>query len=89
MEITVLYFATLRDLAGSRREQLQLPDPATVADLKQALSQRGGRLSQALDSALFSINREFAFPEEQLSEGDEVGVFPPVSGGAPEDVRRP
>lgn len=83
MEIKVLYFATLRDLAGSRQEQLQLPEQATVADLKQALSQRGERLSQALNSALFSINREFAFPEERLNEGDEVGVFPPVSGGAP------
>lgn len=88
MDITVLYFASLRDLAGARQESLSLPDPATVGDLKAALGQRGGRLAQALDSALFSINREFAFPEETLSEGDEVGVFPPVSGGAPPTVLR-
>lgn len=86
MEITVLYFATLRDLVGSKRESLTLPAASTVGDLKATLGQRGGRLSQALDSALFSVNREFAFLEEQLSQGDEVGVFPPVSGGMPPTI---
>lgn len=83
MQVNVLYFATLRDLAGAKQEQLTLPEAATVADLKAALAQRSQRLAQAMDSVLISINREFAFPEERLSEGDEIGVFPPVSGGAP------
>ena len=81
MQIDVLYFATLRDLVGLRKEQLSLPEHATVGDLKGRLSERGDRLALALGSALFSVNREFAFPEERLKEGDEVGVFPPVSGG--------
>ncbi|MFQ5922810.1 MAG: molybdenum cofactor biosynthesis protein MoaE, partial [Anaerolineales bacterium] len=47
---------------------------------------REERVALALDSALFSINREFAFMEERLKEGDEVGIFPPVSGGAPTTI---
>lgn len=82
MQIEVLYFATLRDLAGARKERLDLPEASTVGDLRARLSKRGDRLAQALNSALFSVNREFAFPEELLTEGDEVGVFPPVSGGS-------
>lgn len=82
MQIEILYFATLRDLAGLRKEQLSLPEHSTVGDLRNRLSERGDRLALALGSALFSVNHEFAFPEEGLSEGDEVGVFPPVSGGA-------
>ncbi|MGH2620639.1 MAG: molybdopterin converting factor subunit 1 [Anaerolineales bacterium] len=82
MQIDVLYFATLRDLVGLRKEQLSLPELSTVGDLKDRLSERGDRLALALGSALFSVNHEFAFPEERLEQGDEVGVFPPVSGGA-------
>jgi molybdopterin synthase catalytic subunit len=88
MQVTVLYFASLRELVGARREDLELPEPSTVGDLKSTLGQRGARLSLALDSALFSINREFAFPDERLNDGDEIGVFPPVSGGAPRTVLR-
>jgi len=81
LEIDVLYFATLRDLTGQRREKLEVPDGLTIGDLKSRLGERGERLALALDSALFSINREFAFMEEQIRAGDEIGVFPPVSGG--------
>ena len=86
MEIDVLYFATLRDLIGHRQERLELPGGSTVGELKAKLAQRGERIALALDSALFSINREFAFMEETINDGDEVGVFPPVSGGTPPTI---
>ena len=82
MLIDILYFATLRDLIGQRKERLEVPEGSTIGDLKGRLGERGDRIAQALNVALFSINREFAFAEEMLQEGDEVGVFPPVSGGA-------
>lgn len=88
MEIDILYFATLRDLIGRRREKLQVPEGSTIGDLKGRLGERGERIALALETALFSINREFAFMEEGLREGDEVGVFPPVSGGAPTTILR-
>lgn len=81
MNIRVLYFATLRDLTGMRQESLDLPVGSTVASLRELLGKRGDRLAQTLETALIAINREFAFPEEELQEGDEVAVFPPVSGG--------
>ena len=82
MLIDILYFATLRDLIGQRKERLEVPDGSTVGDLKSRLGERGERIALALNVALFSINREFAFAEEMLHEGDEVGIFPPVSGGS-------
>jgi molybdopterin synthase catalytic subunit len=84
--IDILYFATLRDLIGQRKEKLEVPDGSTVGDLKRRLGERGERVALALNVALFSINREFAFAEEMLHEGDEVGVFPPVSGGSPPTI---
>jgi molybdopterin synthase catalytic subunit len=81
MRVTVLYFATLRDLTGERQESLELTQNATVADLKAALGDRHPKAKLSLDSALFAINREYAFPEDALGDGDEIAVFPPVSGG--------
>src|SRR3989337_2428725 len=82
IQVEVLYFATLRSLTGIRQEGISLPAGSTVGDLRHQLAQRDDRLGQALQTALFAVNREFAFPEELLREGDEVAVFPPVSGGA-------
>jgi molybdopterin synthase catalytic subunit len=81
MDITVLYFATLRDHAGQREEQLTLPDGSTVSDLRSVLAKRHSGLEPSLASAIFAVNREYAFPEEVLQDGDEVALFPPVSGG--------
>ncbi len=86
MLIDILYFATLRDLIGQRKEQLEVPEDSTIGDLKSKLGERGERIALAVNVALFSINREFAFAEERLHEGDEVGVFPPVSGGSPPTI---
>jgi molybdopterin converting factor subunit 1 len=84
VQLTVLYFATLRDLAGVRQESLTLYDGASVADLMMEIIQRRPKLNPALESTLVSVNREFAFPEEELHDGDEVALFPPVSGGGDE-----
>jgi molybdopterin converting factor subunit 1 len=81
MEIKVLYFATLRAHTGLREEQLNLHESATVEELKSLLKARHANLGPALDSAIVAVNREFAFPEDELHEGDEVALFPPVSGG--------
>lgn len=86
MEVRVLYFATLRDHAGRREESVDLPAAATVADLKKTLGGRYEAMAPALQTALVAVNHEFAFQDERLKEGDEVALFPPVSGGA-QDAR--
>lgn len=85
MKVTVLYFATLRDRAGSPRDEVELPNGATVADLKQLLIDLHPELEPGMDTVLASIDKEFAFPEDEIHDGAEVALFPPVSGGsAPE-----
>lgn len=83
MKIKVLYFATLRDRAGQREEELELGPGASVRDLKAHLARSRSALAPALDSCLVAVNHEFASDQEVLAEGDEVGLFPPVSGGSP------
>lgn len=81
MEITVLYFATLRDHTGLTQERLTLSEDSTVADLMETLSKHHEKLARNLEVALVAVNREYAFPDEKLHDGDEVAIFPPVSGG--------
>jgi MoaE-MoaD fusion protein len=82
--IKVLFFATLKDRTGVKETILDMPEQATVKDLKIHLQQEFAGLSPALDSALVSINREFALEDEYFPAGAEVAFFPPVSGGAEE-----
>ncbi len=83
--IRVLFFATLRDRAGVKETILDMPEKATVMDLKTHLRQEFSGLSQALNSSLVSINREFALEDESIPAGAEVAFFPPVSGGAEQE----
>jgi molybdopterin converting factor subunit 1 len=83
IQVTVLFFATLKDRAGTQMTSLELPQGATVRQLKSALEERYPALAVALPSALVSVNREFAFDDDPLPAGAEVALFPPVSGGAP------
>lgn len=82
MKIRVLFFATLKDRARMNRMELTLTDGATVSDLKTALAAQLPDLSPALPTALVSRNHEFALADDTLTDGDEVGLFPPVSGGS-------
>src|SRR3990170_3765560 len=82
--IKVLFFATLKDRAGLRETSLDMPDGSQIKDLKDHLLERFPGLAGALDSALVSMNREYAFNEDSLESGAEIAIFPPVSGGQDE-----
>jgi molybdopterin converting factor subunit 1 len=82
MNLSVLFFATLKDRAGRDRTALALPDDATVSTLKSTLAEQFPALAPALPTTLVSVNREFALPDDPLHDGDEIALFPPVSGGA-------
>ncbi len=80
-KVKVLFFATLRDAAGTRSAELEVPDGTTVLGLKDAIVQQYPNLKRPLDTALVAINREYTPDEARLPEQAEVAFFPPVSGG--------
>jgi MoaE-MoaD fusion protein len=81
MELTIRLFATLKDRAGQDRITLQLSQPATVQTLLDALAEAYPTLQPSLPTALVAINQNFAFAETAVQPGDEIALFPPVSGG--------
>jgi len=83
MELNIRLFATLKDRAGSDRIRVTLAaEPATAAAVLAAVGETYPALAPALRSALIAVNRAFAAPETVVNAGDEVALFPPVSGGS-------
>ena len=83
--IRLLYFASLREQLGTDHEQLDLPDGVqSVQDLVAFLAARGGAWGQALadpEHVLVAVNQDMARAEDPVQDGDEIGLFPPVTGG--------
>lgn len=83
MQIKVLLFATLKDLAGNNRLTLTLPDGViTVSDARQALIRQFPHMKAHAEAAIAAVNEEFAGATDVVKDGDEVAFFPPVSGGS-------
>jgi len=89
MQLEVRLFATLKDRVGRERIQVSVQQPATVQDLIVAVGQGYPELAPALPSALVAVNKAFAGQDTSLLPGDEVAIFPPVSGGASSDYPHP
>lgn len=81
MIVRVLFFATLRERAGGRAFELEIPDGADVARLKEALVERFPNLAPNRGAMLVAVNRDFAVDGQIIPAGAEVAIFPPVSGG--------
>jgi molybdopterin converting factor subunit 1 len=82
MEIEVRLFAMLRERAGSDSLTIELEDGATVRDAISVVERQPG-LGEVISRmpVVMAVNREYAPEDCKLSEGDEVALIPPVSGG--------
>ncbi|MGD0802725.1 MAG: molybdopterin converting factor subunit 1 [Candidatus Bathyarchaeia archaeon] len=81
MRLRVRYFASIRELTGLREEQLEVPDNSTADTLKRTVQGLHSMLDGQEDNILVAVNGSFVEPMRILKEGDEVALFPPVSGG--------
>jgi molybdopterin converting factor subunit 1 len=79
--VKLLFFATLRDRAGTKILELDIPSALTVQGLKDKISDEYPNLKASMSSVLITINREYAFDEAVIPENAELAMFPPVSGG--------
>ena len=85
MQVRILLFATLKDLAGRNRLALTLPlENVTVTNVRQALVAEYPAMKANLEAAIAAVNEEYAFPQDAVHDGDEIAFFPPVSGGSGE-----
>jgi len=81
MQIKVLFFASYKDQTGKRKVELDLVNISNIKELKTYLVELFPGLKSTINSALISIDNEFAFDEDPIRDHAEVAIFPPVSGG--------
>ena len=77
MIISVRLFAGLREKAGVRQVEVQLPDGASVNDLLAQMIDLVGDMP-----VVVALNRTYADADTVVRPGDEVALVPPVSGGS-------
>jgi molybdopterin converting factor subunit 1 len=79
--VKLLFFATLRDRAGAKSMEIDIPPDLTVQGLKDRISDEYPNLKESMSSVIITINREYAFDEAVIPQNAELAMFPPVSGG--------
>jgi molybdopterin converting factor subunit 1 len=78
----VRLFARARDLVGAKVAAVDLPEGATVADLRKQLAACFPALQALLPRCALAVNDEFAEDSLTLPGETEVALLPPVSGGS-------
>jgi molybdopterin synthase catalytic subunit/molybdopterin converting factor small subunit len=86
MRVTVQFFSFLRQLAGCNELPLELPAPATVADVLAELYRRFPRLREAEKTTLMAVGVDFADRASVLRDGDVLSLMPPLQGGVDDDL---
>jgi molybdopterin converting factor subunit 1 len=81
MIVRVKLFAVAKERAGREELAVELPDGATVADLRKAIATASPALSAILPHAMWAVDTEYANDRTSLNEQSKVALIPPVSGG--------
>ena len=81
MTVHVLIFASLAQHLGMSNLDIDMPDGATVRDALDDLSARFEGLSESRTKIATAVNMRYVGEGHLLSEGDELALIPPVSGG--------
>ena len=85
MKIKVLFFAKLRELFGTNQVDVTFTESDNkVSDVLAALRQKGEVWAEELNenkSFRIAVNQEMVTEEVMINEGDEMALFPPVTGG--------
>lgn len=83
--IRVKYFASLRERMSRGEDLIEVSgDKLTLADVLARLTLPDGQTLQQLSLAetmMLSVNHEMVDTDHVVKDGDEIGIFPPVTGG--------
>src|SRR5436189_2776445 len=82
IRVRILFFGAARDLAGQSETDLVLPASLRAREAFEQVLLTYPELRRFGRSLLFAINQEYAAGDRVIADGDELAVFPPVSGGS-------
>ena len=80
MRVKVKLFAVLKEALGEEVE-LELAEPATAGSLLERFGADYPQFRSALRSLKVAVDYSYARADEPIAAGQELAIFPPVSGG--------
>ncbi len=81
VEVLVKFFASARDAVGKKNLEMKIERGSRVRDIMESLFNDHPELKDMEDQLLISVNKDRTGKEEELKDGDEIAVMPPVTGG--------
>ncbi len=81
MNLTIRFYATLKDRIGASEITLKVPKTTSVNSLLSLLLGKYPVIAPSIKTVLVAVNQEFAGLDQILAANDEIVLFPPVSGG--------
>ncbi len=81
MRIRVRLFALAKQAAGRHSVDVDLPEGATIAQLRCQLGAQMPQLSGLMAQMMFAVNTQYADDDTTIPSNAEVACIPPVSGG--------
>ncbi|HYY41239.1 MAG TPA: molybdopterin converting factor subunit 1 [Pyrinomonadaceae bacterium] len=85
IRVRLLFFGAAREAAGCEAAEIEVPAPATAASVLAAVVNEHPALARFGRALLVAVNEEYAGRAAPVQAGDEVAIFPPVSGGAADE----
>jgi len=78
MQISVKYFASLRELMGESSVFIDIDKESSIDDVWQHVTKNK---KIELDNVMATVNMEYVKSSYVIRDGDEIAFFPPVTGG--------
>ncbi len=82
MQVKVLFFGMLKDLAGKSSDIVDVREGASVSDVIEVYKSRSPKIASFFPSTALAVNQQYAGPDTKLNADDELAFLPPVSGGS-------
>jgi molybdopterin synthase catalytic subunit len=81
IRVAIKLFAQYAELLGMAQVELELPQGATVAEAVAVLRSRVPAAALLPERPLAARNLTHVLPSQQLADGDELALLPPLAGG--------
>ena len=81
MKVTVKFWSYFRDLTECEETSLEVNEGETLGDVYSEVMKKFPKLAQMKNSTLKAVDVDYQTDDFELSDGDEVSLFPPVQGG--------